>query len=87
MEAISATEAALAELIRLRAAHGSLMLFQSGGCCSVGAVPFYIDADHYRRWNNQVFEFDVAGGAAAGFSLEGLDGVHFITRTPRCTVR
>jgi uncharacterized protein len=34
MEAvISATEAALAELSRLRERFGPLMLFQSGGCC------------------------------------------------------
>jgi uncharacterized protein len=35
---IVATEAAIAELERLRAEHGSLMLFQSGGCCD-GSSP------------------------------------------------
>ena len=35
---IVATEAALAALRRLRAEHGPLMLFQSGGCCD-GSSP------------------------------------------------
>jgi len=35
---IVATEAARAELRRLRAEHGPLMLFQSGGCCD-GSLP------------------------------------------------
>ena len=35
---IVATEAAQAELRRLRAEHGPLMVFQSGGCCD-GSLP------------------------------------------------
>ena len=35
---VVATEAALAELARLEAEHGPLMLFQSGGCCD-GSSP------------------------------------------------
>ena len=35
---VAATEAALAELARLRAEYGPLMLFQSGGCCD-GSSP------------------------------------------------
>jgi uncharacterized protein (DUF779 family) len=35
---IVATDAALAELRRLQAEHGPLMLFQSGGCCD-GSLP------------------------------------------------
>jgi len=43
MEArISATEAALAELSRLREQFGSLILFQSGGCCE-GSSPLCIN--------------------------------------------
>lgn len=48
----------------------------------LGGVPFYIDADQYERWGRPRFEIDVAGGEAPGFSLEGLAGVHFLTRTP-----
>lgn len=35
---VVATDAALAEIGRLRAKHGPLMLFQSGGCCD-GSSP------------------------------------------------
>ncbi len=35
---IAATDAACAELRRLQAEHGPLMLFQSGGCCD-GSLP------------------------------------------------
>ena len=89
---------------RLRAAHGELAFFQSGGCCSgtapmclrgdelppgagdvhlgeIGGAPFYIDADQDERWGRPGFVIDVAAGAADSFSLEGLEGVHFVTRT------
>ena len=48
----------------------------------IGGAPFYIDAEQYERWGKPRFEIDVSAGAAEGFSLEGLDGVHFVTRTP-----
>jgi uncharacterized protein (DUF779 family) len=48
----------------------------------IGGAPFYIDSDQYERWGNPRFLIDVAPGAAEGFSLEGLVGVHFISRTP-----
>ena len=48
----------------------------------VGGAPFYIDSDQYERWGTPRFLIDVASGAAEGFSLEGLEGVHFISRTP-----
>ena len=38
VDALAATPAALAELQRLRARHGPLMLVQSGGCCD-GSSP------------------------------------------------
>jgi len=38
LDALEATPAALAELARLRARHGPLMLVQSGGCCD-GSSP------------------------------------------------
>ena len=49
----------------------------------IGGAPFYIDADQYERWGKPRFLIDVAPGAAEGFSLEGLEGVHFISR---CTL-
>jgi uncharacterized protein len=48
----------------------------------IGGASFYIDRDQYERWGEPRFVVDVSPGAAEGFSLEGLDGVHFVTRTP-----
>jgi hypothetical protein len=48
----------------------------------IGRAPFYIDSDQYERWGTPQFLIDVAPGAAEGFSLEGLEGVHFISRGP-----
>ena len=53
-----------------------LKLGELGGC------PFYVDRDQYQRWGSPEFVIDVAPGAAGGFSLEGLDDVHFVTRSP-----
>jgi uncharacterized protein len=47
----------------------------------IGGASFYIDADQYERWRRPRFLIDVSPGAAEGFSLEGLDGVHFVTRS------
>jgi uncharacterized protein len=48
----------------------------------IGGAPFYIDAEQYERWGRPRFLIDVAAGAAEGFSLEGLEDVHFISRSP-----
>ena len=48
----------------------------------IGGAPFYIDTEQYERWGRPRFLIDVAPGAADGFSLEGLEGVHFISRSP-----
>jgi uncharacterized protein (DUF779 family) len=50
----------------------------------IGNAPFYIDAEQYERWGRPQFEIDVSAGAAEGFSLEALERVHFVTRTPAC---
>ena len=44
----------------------------------LAGVPFSIDAEQYKRWNEPELVLDLAGGASDTFSLEGLDGVHFI---------
>lgn len=46
----------------------------------VGGAAFYIDEEVYERWNRPQLVLDVAEGAAEGFSLEGLEGIHFVTR-------
>jgi uncharacterized protein (DUF779 family) len=105
MASVEATPAALEVIERLRAGHGPLAFFQSGGCCDgtsplcfkdgelppgrddlllgeIGGAPFYIDSDQHERWGRPRFLIDVGPGAAEGFSLEGLEGVHFVSRTP-----
>jgi uncharacterized protein len=105
MPVVTATPEALAVIERLRAGHGPIAFFQSGGCCDgtsplcfedgelppgphdlrlgeIGGAPFYIDSDQYERWGKPRFLIDVSPGAAEGFSLEGLEGVHFISRAP-----
>ncbi len=47
----------------------------------IGGTPFYIDAEQYARWGRPRFLIDVCPGAAESFSLEGLEGMHFLTRT------
>ncbi len=99
---VRVTKAALEVIQRLEAAHGSLMFFQSAGCCDggsplclkdgdlplsphdvqlgdIGGAPFYIDAQQYERLGKPPILVDVSPGAAEGFSLEGLEGVHFVT--------
>jgi uncharacterized protein len=47
----------------------------------IAGVPFYIDAQQYESWGRPNFTIEVSPGAADGFSLEGLEGVHFVTLT------
>ncbi len=47
----------------------------------IAGMPFYIDSDQYERWGRPHLTVDVSPGAADGFSLEGLEGVHFVTRS------
>ena len=47
----------------------------------VGGAQFYIDEEQDERWHRPQLELDVAEGAAEGFSLEALDGIHFVSRS------
>jgi uncharacterized protein (DUF779 family) len=101
---VTATPEALEVIERLRAVHGTLVFFQSGGCCEgttpiclkegelppgpgdvrlgdIGHAAFHIDADQYQRWGRPRFVVDVAPGATESFSLEGVESLHFVTRT------
>jgi uncharacterized protein len=53
----------------------------------LAGVPFLIDRDQYKRWGRPDFVIDVAPGASDSFSLEGAEGVHFVTRSARCRAR
>lgn len=46
----------------------------------IDGVPFLIDADLYARWGRPDFLLDVVPGEAGGFSLEGGEGVRFVSR-------
>ena len=48
----------------------------------IGGSPFYIDDEQYERWGRPTFLIDVAPGEAGSFSLEGLEDLHFVVRTP-----
>lgn len=47
----------------------------------VAGARFYIDAEQYERWNRPRLVLDAAAGPAEGISLEGLEGIHFVTRS------
>jgi uncharacterized protein (DUF779 family) len=49
----------------------------------VAGTPVYIDGEQDVRWGLPEIHIDVSPGAAMGFSLEGLDGVHFVTASPQ----
>jgi uncharacterized protein (DUF779 family) len=50
----------------------------------IGGAPFYIDAQLYDSWGRPQLTVDVSPGASDSFSLEGLQGVHFVTLTGSC---
>jgi uncharacterized protein (DUF779 family) len=58
----------------LRVRESDLLLGEVNGC------PFYIDVDQFERWGRPSFVLDVGPGAGSGFSLEGLDELHFAAR-------
>ena len=101
---VTATEAALGLIDRLRAKHGDLMFHQSGGCCDgsspmcyplgefmvgdqdvllgiVGGAPFYIGRAQFEYWKHTQIILDVVPGRGGMFSLEGPDGVRFLSRS------
>lgn len=108
LQRVVATEAALALIERLKAQHGSqLMFFQSGGCCDgsapmcylvgeltpgrydlllgkIGGCPFFIGQTHYAPLQQSQLIIDVITGSGDTFSLEGPEGLGFITRSRLC---
>lgn len=102
---VVATEASLALIERLKAKHGTaLMFFQSAGCCDgsapmcyligeltvgrydlllgeIGGCQFFINQTHFEYWKNTQLIIDVTPGSGSTFSLEGPEGVCFITRS------
>lgn len=60
VERVKATEAAVALIRKLRAAHGPLLFHQSGGCCD-GSAPMCYPVADFRIGQNDVRLGDVDG--------------------------
>ncbi len=101
---VTATDAALSLIDKLRATHGDVMFHQSGGCCdgsspmcyplgefitgdqdvllgTVGNAPFYIGRPQFEYWKHTQIILDVVPGRGGMFSLEGPEGIRFLTRS------
>lgn len=101
---VTATDAAVALIEKLRAKHGPLMFHQSGGCCDgsapmcypegefvigdydkllghIGGMPFYISGPQFEYWQHTALIIDVVPGRGGMFSLEGPEGLRFLTRS------
>jgi uncharacterized protein len=48
---------------------------------TVGETPVYIDGEQDRRWREPNLVIDVSQGAAMGFSLEGVEGMHLVAES------
>ncbi len=51
----------------------------------IGGAPFYIAAAQYERGGRPTLLVDVAPGPRKGLPLQGLEHVHFVTRTRDAT--
>ncbi|CAN5906617.1 DUF779 domain-containing protein [soil metagenome] len=101
---VTATEAALALIEKVRTKHGPVMFHQSGGCCDgsapmcfprgefivgdydrllghIGGAPFYISGPQFEYWQHTALIIDVVPGRGGMFSLEGPEGLRFLTRS------
>jgi uncharacterized protein (DUF779 family) len=101
---VTATDAALVLIDKLRTKHGPLMFHQSGGCCDgsaplcypqgefivgdydrllghIGGMPFYISGPQFEYWQHTALIIDVVQGRGGMFSLEGPEGLRFLTRS------
>ena len=101
---VTATDAAVALIEKLRAKHGPLMFHQSGGCCDgsapmcypqgefvigdydrllghIGGMPFYISGPQFEYWQHTHLIIDVVPGRGGMFSVEGPEGLRFLTRS------
>ncbi|ASF41117.1 acetaldehyde dehydrogenase [Halobacillus halophilus] len=104
IERVTATDAALELIDKLKDKHGPLMFHQSGGCCDgsspmcypdgdlmigkqdlllgeIGSSPFYINKKQYEYWKHTQLIIDVVDGRGGMFSLEGVEGKRFLSRS------
>ncbi|MGJ7036745.1 hypothetical protein HNQ84_002855 [Anoxybacillus eryuanensis] len=47
----------------------------------IGGCPFYMHAAQYEYWKHTQFIIDVVPGRGGMFSLEGSEGIRFLTRS------
>ena len=59
---------------------GDVLLGEIDGC------PFYIDRRLDAAWLQDEFILDIEAGEPEGFSLPAGPGLHFVTRSPACTL-
>jgi uncharacterized protein (DUF779 family) len=101
---VEATADTLLWIVRLKAKHGPLAFYQSGGCCEgsaplcfaekelrvgprdvllgeIGGCAFYIRENQFDYWRHTQLIIDVVKGGGEGFSLEGPEGISFLTRS------
>lgn len=58
-----------------------ILLGEIGGC------PFYIGAAQYESWKHTQLIIDVVPGRGGMFSLEGPEGLRFLTRSDVCALK
>jgi uncharacterized protein (DUF779 family) len=92
IQRVIATEAALALVRRLQQEHGTLLFYQSHGCCD-GSTPMLFVQGEMGLGADDVQLGEVAGVpfhasrmqldylAGSQLTLEDADGVHFVTRS------
>ncbi|WP_027965017.1 DUF779 domain-containing protein [Halalkalibacillus halophilus] len=104
VERVTATDATLELIEKLKEKHGPVMFHQSGGCCDgsspmcypdgdlmigdqdiymgeIGGAPFYMHTNQYEYWKHMQLIIDVVDGRGGMFSLEGVEGKRFLTRS------
>lgn len=50
----------------------------------IGGCPFYIGGDQYETWKHTQLVIDAIPGRGGMFSLEGPEGMRFLTRSELC---
>jgi uncharacterized protein (DUF779 family) len=48
---------------------------------NIGGMPFYMSASQFEYWRHTQLTIDVVPGRGSGFSLEGPEGIRFLTRS------
>jgi uncharacterized protein len=52
----------------------------------IGGMPFYMGAAQFAYWQHTALTIDVIAGRGGMFSLEGVTGLRFLTRSTLCPI-